>query len=246
MALVTGAQQGIGRAIAVRLAGAGATVAVNDLAPTPALRDVAGQVGGLPVAADMADPAAVREMVAKVERRAGPVEWCVSNAAQMSMGPLVEADLDAWWRQVEVNLSGAFHLVQAVLPGMRRLGRGRIVLVSSEWGVIGWPNATGYAASKAGLVALAKTLGRELAPEGILVNAVAPSVVDTPQLDVDARDAGVSPAEIRERYAATVPLGRIARPEEIAATVAFLLGPGGSAFVGQVLQPNGGTTRTRA
>jgi NAD(P)-dependent dehydrogenase (short-subunit alcohol dehydrogenase family) len=130
-----------------------------------------------------------------------------------------------------------------VLPHMRRLGRGRIVLVSSEWGVVGWPNATAYSASKAGLISLGKTLGRELAPENIITNVVAPGVTDTPQLEVDARDAGVTLEEIKARYAAETPLGRIGHPEEVAATIAFLAGEGSTALVGQVIQPNGGTTR---
>jgi NAD(P)-dependent dehydrogenase (short-subunit alcohol dehydrogenase family) len=126
---------------------------------------------------------------------------------------------------------------------MRSRGTGRIVIIASEFGVVGWINATAYAASKAGLISLTKTLGRELGPEGILVNAIAPGIMDTPQLDVDAADAGVSPEEIRRRYADESPIGRIGRPEEIAATVAFLAGDGATALTGQILQPNGGTTR---
>src|SRR5919112_1738054 len=104
-------------------------------------------------------------------------------------------------------------------------------------GVFGWPNATAYSASKAGLISLGKTLGRELAPENIITNVVAPGVTDTPQLGVDANDAGVSLEEIKARYAAETPLGRIGRPEDVAATVAFLAGEGSGAFVGQVVQP---------
>ncbi|MDQ1665594.1 MAG: 2-hydroxycyclohexanecarboxyl-CoA dehydrogenase, partial [Actinomycetota bacterium] len=121
-----------------------------------------------------------------------------------------------------------------------------IIIIASEAGVVGMRNATAYSASKGGLIALTKSLGRELAPEGIVTNAIAPSYVDTPQLQVDAADAGVSIAEIRERAAAQIPLGRIATPEEIAAVAAFLASPGAGSLVGQVLQPNGGTTRTRA
>lgn len=163
----------------------------------------------------------------------------------MSMGDLVDYDLGDWWRVVDTNLGGTFHLIQAVLPGMRRAG-GRIVAISSEWGVTGWPSATAYAASKAGIVSMVKTLGRELAPQGIVVNAVAPGVIDTPQLEVDARDAGVTREEIVKQYAADIPLGRVGRPEEIAAAVALLVDPRLSSLVGQVVQVNGGTTRTRA
>jgi len=243
VALVTGAARGIGRATALRLANDGALVAANDREPSEALEGVAASCGGVAAAADVSDPGAVAGMVARVEEGLGPVGVLVSNAAYMSMGPFISQGEADWWRQVDTNLSGAFYLVREVLPGMRRLGRGRIVLVSSEWGVVGWPNATAYSASKAGLISLGKTLGRELAPENIVTNVVAPGVTDTAQLEVDARDAGTTLGEIKARYAAETPLGRVGRPEEIAATIAFLAREGSAALVGQVVQPNGGTTR---
>jgi NAD(P)-dependent dehydrogenase (short-subunit alcohol dehydrogenase family) len=130
---------------------------------------------------------------------------------------------------------------------MREQGTGgRIVVIVSEWGVIGWPDATAYAASKSGLISLVKCLGRELAPEGILVNAIAPGVIDTPQLNVDAVSAGVSLAEMHAIYAADIPLGRIGHPEEIAEAAVFLAQPDLKAMAGQVVQVNGGSTRTRA
>ena len=107
----------------------------------------------------------------------------------------------------------------------------------------GGPDATAYSASKAGLISLGKTLGRELAPENIITNVVAPGVTDIPQLEVAARDVGVPPEEIKARYAAETPLGHIGRPEDIAATVAFLARERSAALVGQVVQPNGDTTR---
>jgi len=246
VALVTGAAQGIGRATALRLAADGASVVVNDLEPSERLEEVARICGGVTAVADVSDPASVEKMVAGVENDAGSIGLLVANAAYMSMGPLLEQDPDDWWRQIETNLSGTFYLIRSVLPHMRRLGGGRIVIVSSEWGVSGWPNATAYAASKAGLISLGKTLGRELAPENIITNVVAPGVVDTLQLEQDARDAGVSMDEIKARYASETPVGRIGSPEEIAATVAFLAAADSAAFVGQVVQPNGGTTRSWA
>ena len=129
---------------------------------------------------------------------------------------------------------------------MRAAGGGRIVLISSGWGVIGHPNATAYAASKAGLIALTKGLGRELGPQDILANAIAPAYIDTDQLRVDADDAGITLDEMRQRYRDLVPTGQLATVEDIAGAVSFLAGTGGSAFVGQVLQPGGGVTRTRA
>jgi NAD(P)-dependent dehydrogenase (short-subunit alcohol dehydrogenase family) len=243
VALVTGAAQGIGRATALRIAADGATVAVNDHEPSLELDEVAKACGGVTAVADISDPGAVEVEVARIENSAGPIGLLVANAAYISMGSFLEQDEADWWRQVDTNLSGTFYLVRSVLPGMRRLGGGRIVIISSEWGVIGWPNATAYSASKAGLISLGKTLGRGLAPENIITNVISPGVIDTPQLENDARDAGVSAEEIKARYAAETPLGRIGRPEDIAATVAFLAREGAAALVGQIVQPNGGTTR---
>jgi NAD(P)-dependent dehydrogenase (short-subunit alcohol dehydrogenase family) len=245
VALVTGATQGIGAAIARRLAADGARVAVNDIARRPAMDKLTTEISGIPAPADVSSQEQVRAMIADIERTAGPVGTLVCNAAYMTMSPLLEHPPGDWWRVVEVNLSGTFHLVQAALPGMRRLGHGRVVIVTSYWGVTGWPNATAYAASKAGLISLVKTLGRELAPD-VIVNGIAPGVTATPQLEVDAADAGVSLAEVQRRYAQGVPLGRIGQPEEIAAAVAFLADPRVGAMTGQILQVNGGEVRCRA
>jgi NAD(P)-dependent dehydrogenase (short-subunit alcohol dehydrogenase family) len=246
VALVTGAAQGLGHATSLRLAADGFTVAVNDITNDGRLAALAGQAGGLAIPGDISDAAAVTGMTAAVVATYGRVDVLVANAAAMAMSPFLEQDPAAWWRQVEVNLSGHFRLVQAIVPHMRAAGGGRIVLIASGWGVIGHPNATAYAASKAGLIALAKGLGRELAPDGILANAIAPSYIDTEQLQVDADDLGISLAEMRQRYRELIPTGELATAADVAGAVAFLAGPGGSAFVGQVLQPAGGVTRTRA
>lgn len=246
LALVTGATQGIGAAIAARLAADGMRVAVGGRPEGTRVAEAAAAIGAIPAPADVADRRQIRAMVDELTDAHGDIDVLVGNAAYMTMAPLAEHDPDDWWRVVDTNLTGTFDLVQAVLPGMRRRGRGRIVLITSEWGVTGWPNATAYAASKAGLIALTKSLGRELAPEGILVNAVAPGVVDTPQLHVDARDAGVPLAEMHARYAEEIPFGRIGRPEEIAAAVSLLTDFGVGALAGQTIQINGGSTRCRA
>ena len=240
---MTGAAQGLGLAIARRLASDGARLALNDLEASDDMTELLERTGGVPAIADVSDPDAVDAMVSEAERALGSIDILVANHAYMTMSPFVTHDPDDWWRNVDVNLSGTHFLIRAALQGMRRRGSGRIVIIASEFGVVGWSNATAYAASKAGLISLTKTLGRELGPEGILVNAIAPGIMDTPQLDVDAADAGVSPEEIRRRYAHESPIGRIGRPEEIAATVAFLAGDGATALTGQILQPNGGTTR---
>jgi NAD(P)-dependent dehydrogenase (short-subunit alcohol dehydrogenase family) len=246
VALVTGAGQGMGAAHARRLAREGAVLAVNDRHDSPALQALADELGGVCAPGDVSDPDQVRALVSDVARQVGDIDVLVANHAYMTMAPFLEHDLEDWWAVLDTNLGGTFHLVQAVLPGMRRRGGGRIVVVSSEWGVTGWPGATAYAASKAGLISLTKTLGRELAPEGIIVNALAPGVTDTPQLEVDARDAGVDLSAMHQRYAQDIPLGRIARAEEMADVVALLADFRLSAMVGQVVQANGGSTRARA
>jgi NAD(P)-dependent dehydrogenase (short-subunit alcohol dehydrogenase family) len=242
-ALVTGGAQGLGAAIAARLAADGARVAVNDVDDDERLRRVVGEVDGLSAPADVSDRAAISGAAERVADETGGIDIAVCNAAVMALEPLGEHDEGAWWRQIDVNLTGTFHTIGAVLPGMLERGDGRIVIIASEWGVIGWPGASAYSASKAGVITLAKALGRELAPRGVLVNAVAPGIIDTPQLEHDAGLEGVDLDEMRRRYAEASPLGRIARPDEIAATVAFLCTPGAGALVGQILQPNGGTTR---
>jgi NAD(P)-dependent dehydrogenase (short-subunit alcohol dehydrogenase family) len=246
VALVTGAAGGIGAAAARRLAADGHRVAVNDIAQEERLRDLAREVGGIAVPGDIAVPEATAAMVAEVAATLGPVQVLVANAADMAMSPFLDADPARWWRQVEVNLSGHFRLIQAVIPGMRARKEGRIIVIASGWGVIGHPNATAYAASKSGLIALTKGLGRELGPDGIVANAIAPAFVDTGQLLVDAADAGISLEEMRQRYRGLVPTGQLATTDDIAAAISFLAGPASTGFVGQVLQPTGGVTRTRA
>jgi len=246
VALVTGAAQGLGRAAALRLAADGYRVAVNDIADGGRLSELAGEIGGIAVPADIAGQDAGPAMVAAVEARLGPVQVLVANAAAMAMSPFLESDQASWWRQIEVNLSGHFRIIQAVIPAMRAARHGRIIIVASGWGVIGHPNATAYAASKAGLIALTKGLGRELGPDGILTNAIAPAYIDTEQLQVDADDAGISLDEMRAQYAELIPIRQLASADDIAGAIAYLAGPGSSAVVGQILQPNGGVTRTRA
>ena len=246
LALVTGATQGIGEAIARRLAREGATVAVNGLEHDERMAAVVSETAGLPAVGDISDPDAVSRMVGDIETNHGTIDILVCNAAYMTMAPFVEHDEEDWWKIVDTNLAGTLYLIQAVLPGMRRAGGGNIVIISSEWGITGWPEASAYAASKAGLIALTKSLGRELAPENITVNAVAPGVTDTPQLQVDADNAKVSLADMHEEYSHGIPMGRIGRPDEIASAVALLARNDIGAFVGQTIQVNGGTTRCRA
>jgi 2-hydroxycyclohexanecarboxyl-CoA dehydrogenase len=242
VAFVSGAGQGIGRATAVRLAQEGAIVCVNDLVAAKAEK-VARQTSGLSAPCDVSDRAALREEIARCERERGPIDLLVANHAYMTMAPFLEQSESDFTRTLEVNLLGTAWLLAECLPAMADRGYGRVVAVASEWGLIGWANATAYAATKGGIVALVKSVARQCVRAGVAVNAVAPGVSDTPQLDVDAADAGLTHEEMVATYARDVPLGRIGRPADIAATIAFLLSTPAIAFVGHVIGPNGGSTR---
>jgi 2-hydroxycyclohexanecarboxyl-CoA dehydrogenase len=234
VALVTGAATGIGLATADLLEERGWSVARNHL---PGQR-----VGGNGYPADVSDPGAVAAMVERIAAELGAVSLLVSNAAAMVMGAIERVSEADFWHVVDTNLGGYFHCARACAPGMTAAGWGRIVAISSEWGQTGWPNATAYCASKAGMISMTKAFARELGPGGVTANAIAPGPIDTPQLEVDAAAAGVSVEEIRRRYAAVTPLGRVGDPGEVARTVAFLASDAAGSLTGQVLAPNGGGT----
>ena len=242
VALVSGAGQGIGRAIATRLAAEGALVAVNDINSETA-QAVADAIGGIPAVFDVSDPSAVDAGIAAIEVAHGTVSLLACNHAYMTMAPFLETSAEEFDRHLRINLVGTALLIQRCLPGMQAQGYGRIVAMTSEWGVIGWPNATAYAASKGGIIALVKGVARSYARTGISANLVAPGTTDTPQLDVDAIDAGLTHEEMVAVYAKDSPMQRINRPEDQAAAVAFLLSEPAIALTGQILSPNGGTTR---
>lgn len=244
--VITGAAGGLGREICKDLSAAGARVALTDLPGAPGLAETAESVGGRAYPADLTERTQVLSVLDRVQDDLGSLYGVVANAAFIEMGALTDQAPEVWWRQIETNLTGTFYVSQAAAQRMIVHGGGTIVIVASEWGITGWPLASAYAASKGGLVSLTKTLGRELMPHGVRVNALAPGVIDTPQLEADAQAAGLTRAQIRERYARGIPLGRVATPEEIARSVRFLVSDASTALVGQVLQPNGGTTRCRA
>jgi NAD(P)-dependent dehydrogenase (short-subunit alcohol dehydrogenase family) len=232
VALVTGAATGIGAATADLLERNGLAVARNHL-PGQA-------VPGYSAPADVSDARDVAGMVERVRGELGPVAVLVCNAAHMVMGAIDEVGPEAFWQVLDTNLTGSFNCIRACAPGMNSAGWGRIVTIASGWGVSGYPRASAYSASKAGVISLTRAVARELGPHGVTANAVAPGVVDTPQLEVDAADAGVSLALIRARYGAQVPLGRVGRPDEVAAVVAHLCGEAAGTITGQVVGVGGG------
>lgn len=231
---MTGAATGIGAATAELLEERGYLVARNHLPGQ--------EVRGHSAAADVSDPAAVDRMVRDVTRDLGPVSVLVANAAHMVMGAIEDVGADEFWRVVDTNLTGTFSCIRACAPAMVEQRFGRIVSVTSDWGRNGWPRATAYSASKGGIISLTKAVARELGPHGITVNAVSPGIVDTPQVQVDADDAGVPIEQILETYAGQVPLGRAARPREIAEVIAHLVSDAAATITGQIVPVNGGTS----
>jgi NAD(P)-dependent dehydrogenase (short-subunit alcohol dehydrogenase family) len=244
--LVTGATGGIGLAHTKAFVEAGAKVFAHARQRLHQLDELEKSSGAMGVIKDLGTPEDCRELVREVVKADGKLDVLIANHATMSMGPMVDADPEQWWRVIDTNLLGTYALIQEAVRVMRsQKTGGRVVVIVSEWGVIGWPEATAYAATKAGLISLVKCLGRELAPEGIYVNAIAPGVIDTPQLNVDADAAGISLTEMHRVYANQIPLGRIGKPEEIAEAAVFLAMDELRSMAGQTLQINGGSTRGR-
>jgi NAD(P)-dependent dehydrogenase (short-subunit alcohol dehydrogenase family) len=237
VALVTGAASGIGRSVALRLAADGAVVGCLDR-DADGLRAVAAGVEAAGVRAsilvmDVTDRTGVASGVAGLIEDLGPVSILVNNAGVPGSGRFLDLSYEDWRRVLDVHVDGAFHVTKAVLPGMVEAGWGRIVNIASEAVWLG-NQSVQYVTAKAALIGFTRALGYQVAPVGVRVNAVAPGPVDTPMFRDN--DQGAIDAELR-----SVRIGRILEPDEIAATVAFLAGPGGHAYVGQVLSPNGGT-----
>jgi len=236
VALVTGAASGIGRATALRLAAQGAVVGCldRDAAGAEATAEVVaggGRARGLE--ADVTDPGAVRRAIDRLIADYGPIAILVNNAGVPGAGLFTDIDFAAWRRVLDVHVDGTFHVTKAVLPSMTALAWGRIVNIASEAVWLG-NQSVQYVTAKAALVGFTRALAYQLAPSGIRVNAVAPGPVDTPMLRDNEPDA-------IEAELGSVRIGRFLEPDELAATIAFLVGSGGDAYVGQVLSPNGGT-----
>lgn len=237
--LVTGASRGIGAAIALACADAGADVAVAYLAgengagkTVAAVRERGRDAEAF--AADVRDKDQVRDLVAAIEDRFGRIDGLVNNAGVMPESPVADMSLDEWNQVIQVDLTGAFLVSQAVLPGMIERGSGAIVMISSRLGQIGFAGVAHYAAAKAGLMAFAKSLAKEVGPKGVRVNSVAPGVTIT-DMTTD-----VVQGEVGQRRLAELPSGRFATAEEVAASVVFLLTDAAALYHGQTLCPNGG------
>ncbi len=236
-ALVTGGASGIGKAIAQAFAGEGAHVIVADRAAEAANKVVAAieANGGkaFAVAADVSDETQVVVLLKTTIETLGGLDILVNNAGILIEKPLLETTADDFDRLIGVNLRGTFLVGREALRAMVAQKSGRVINIASELAYLGRENCSIYCASKGGVLSMTRAWAREFAPH-ILVNAIAPGPTDTPMLGPESTSAEMLAKESEN------PLGRIGRPEEIAAAAVFLAGPGATFMTGQCLSPNGG------
>jgi 3-oxoacyl-[acyl-carrier protein] reductase len=236
-ALVTGASRGIGAAIARSLAARGARV-VLAARTLPALEDLAAEIhaaGGeaLPLALDLADADGIPRALETLAAPFAEIDILVNNAGITDDTLLLRMSLEQWRRVLETDLTGVFVVTKAVVKGMVRRRRGRVISISSVVGLMGNPGQCNYAAAKAGLVGFSKSLARELGSRGITVNVVAPGYVETAMTEE-------LPEAARERLLAGVALQRLGSPEDVAAAVCYLASDEASYVTGEVLNVSGG------
>ena len=235
VALVTGASRGIGRSIAHHLAADGARVAVVARAEDrarAAAADLPGD-GHQGYGCDVSDGEAVDGMVKRVEQDLGSLDILVNNAGITEDNLVLRLTDAAWDRVLDTNLKGAFHTIRAATRGMMRRRQGRVINITSVVGITGNRGQANYAASKAGLIGLTKSVAKELAGRGILCNAVAPGFIETEMTAALTPDA-------RAGLQSQIPLGRLGTGDDVAAVVRFLAGPGAAYITGQVIVVDGG------
>ncbi len=244
VAIVTGGGSGIGRATARRFAEEGSAVAVFDINADGAAETVAAitEAGGtaLAVTVDITDYEAIKAAVAKVEAEIGPIGILVNNAGWDRISSFLDSTPELWKQVIDINYYGTIHLCHAVLPGMAERGAGRVVNIASDAGRVGSSGESVYAGCKAGVIALTKTIAREMARTGVTLNAVCPGPTDTPLM------AKVMEGEGGDKLAAAltraIPMGRLGDPEDYPGIVTFLASDDASYITGQTISVSGGLT----
>ena len=222
-AIVTGGSAGIGAAIVERFKAEGTKVVVFDLNGDPKV--------------DITDYEAVKKAVAG----AGPVDILVNNAGWDMFKPFLKTDPAFWQKIVSINLMGALNLLHNVLPGMVERGGGKVVSIASDAGRVGSSGEAVYSACKGGIIAITKTLARELASKGVRLNTVCPGLTETNMLTEFMKGAG-NPDKLAEAYRRAVPIGRLGKPEDIPGAVLFLSSDDANFITGQTLSVSGGLT----
>jgi NAD(P)-dependent dehydrogenase (short-subunit alcohol dehydrogenase family) len=245
VAIVTGGGTGIGAATARALAESGASVIVTGRRAEP-LDDVADQIGGLSVIADVTSEDDWGRVIAVADEQFGGVDILVANAGIEAFGSVETVALDEWRRVQQTNVDGVLLGIRAVSPLMRRRGGGSIVVVSSVAGLTSGPEYAAYVTSKTAVLGLVRSAAVDLGPDQIRVNAVCPGWTRTEmserETELIATEEGIGAEQLWSRLVAPLPLGRAADPEEIAACIEFLTGPGASFVTGAVLVADGGSS----
>ena len=222
-AIVTGGAAGIGAAIVERFKAEGTRVVVFDLKGSPSV--------------DITDYEAVKKAV----EAAGPVDILVNNAGWDMFKPFLKTDPAFWQKIIAINLVGPMNLLHCVLPGMVARGGGKVVNIASDAGRVGSSGEAPYSACKGGIIAMTKTLARELATKGVRLNTVCPGLTETALLESFMTGAG-NPDKLREAYTRAVPIGRLGKPEDIAGAVLFLASDDAEFITGQTISVSGGLT----
>ena len=231
--IVTGGSRGIGAEIVRCFTDEGATVAFLYRNSVEAADQLAKATGAIPFRCDLGDPYDAERAIQEAEGAIGGIDILVNNAGIARSCLLQDMNQKVWDELIAVNLTSVFVCSRLLIPDMIRQRSGRIVNISSIWGMVGASCESGYSASKAGVIGLTKALAKELGPSGITVNCVAPGVIDTDMMkDYDE--------ETKRSLAEETPLERLGTPRDVAETVLFLAGEGGSFITGQVISPNGG------
>ncbi len=238
IALVTGAGQGIGRAIALKLAGEGATLVINDISPSAeevAIKIKAGGGEAVAILADVSSAADVSRMIEQITSQYGRIDILVNNAGIARDSLIMRMTEEDWDKVLAINLRSVFLCTRAVVRSMLKQRWGRIISIASIVGLIGNPGQVNYASAKAGIIGFTKAIAREVASRGITANAIAPGFIDT-EMTKKLSD------NQRQELTRNIPLGRLGMPEDVAEAVAFLASPGAGYISGQVLTVDGGMT----
>jgi 2-hydroxycyclohexanecarboxyl-CoA dehydrogenase len=242
VAVVTGGASGMGESSCHELGRRGHKVVVLDLNGAAAQRVAeelrADGVTALGIAADVSDRTAVEEAFAKIRSELGPVHILVTSAGLVDFAPFVDITFEKWQRLIDVNLNGTFHCAQVAVPDMLEAGWGRIVMISSSSAQRGSPGMAHYAASKGALISFTRSLAREYGPNGITVNNIPPSGIETPMQHASQAAGNLPP---NEQMAASIPLGHLGTGDDIAAAVGFLCSEEAGFITGQTLGVNGGS-----
>ena len=243
-ALVTGGSRGIGRAIAGALTQAGAHVTITGRSRDALEEAVAAGAAAGTLVADATDEQAMAEGARRAAEQHGPIDILIANAGGAESLPFQKADTGHFRRMIDLNLMSAVHAIHAVLDGMTARKFGRIVAIASTSGLKGYPYVSAYTAAKHGVVGLVRALALETARHGVTVNAVCPSFTDTEMIHADMRRAseksGRPADEILQSMVKTLPIGRLVKPSEVAASVVFLCSADASAITGTTLAVTGG------